>query len=435
MPRIVILGGGFAGLAAARELQKRRHRVGDLEIVLVDRNNFMTFTPLLPEAATGAVEIRDVTQAFRAMLPQLRFEMGEVLAVDESARAVHLQHPLTRARSTVAYDELIVALGSMPATMGIEGVERNTLPLRSVADAERLRSTVLGVMEAAANTHALVERDRLLRFVIVGGGFTGVEAAGELSAFLQSVARWYPTVDKQMLHVVLLQAEEQLLPHLPGRFGKYAAHVLRERGVDVRVGAKVARVDPTGLQLESGERFEARTILWDAGNEPVPFVKRLGLALSKHNAIETKPDCSIEGHPHLWAIGDCAAVPRHGGGTYAPLAQNAVREGPVCARNVLARLQGRKTVPFRYRDKGQMASLGDRRALAMLPGKVMLTGLPAWLLWRSYYLSRVPSTARKARVALDWTLGLAFHPTLARLPMVERGEASFEALSAPERHE
>lgn len=419
MPRVVVLGGGFAGLAAARELQRRRKRVRGLEIVLVDRNNFMAFTPLLPEAATGSIDVQAVTQPLRVLLPDVRMELGEVLAVDEAARTVTVEHPITGATAAIEYDELVLALGSVPATMGIPGVERWTYPLRTVADAQRLHSALIGAIEVAAETSDVVERDRLLRFPIVGGGFTGVEAAGELTAFLRSIMRFYPALRGHRPHVVLIQADSRLLPHLPERFGKYAARVLRRRGVDIRTGARVAGVDHAGLSLESGERFESRCVLWDAGDEPVPFVKRLGLPTSKHGAIAVKRDFSIDGHPHLWAIGDCAAVPKKGGGSYAPLAQNATREGPLAARNVIARLRGKPTKPFAYRLLGQMASLGNRHALAELPGGVMLTGVAAWVLWRAYYLGRVPEAGRRARVALDWTFHLAHKPSITRLPAPE----------------
>lgn len=420
MPRVVILGGGFAGLSAARELQRLRARVRGLEIVLVDRNNFMAFTPLLPEAATGSVEARAVTQPLRKMLPHVHVEMGEVLAVDETAKTVTVKHPITEETASISYDELVLALGSVTATMSIPGADRFTYALRTVADAQRLRNALLGAIEVAAESSDLAERDRLLRVVIVGGGFTGVEAAGEVTSFLHAIAGYYPGLHAQRPHVVLLQAEGRLLPHLPERFGKHAARVLRSRGVDVRVGASVDEVDRAGLTLKSGERFDSRTVLWDAGNEPVPFVKRLGLKLSEHGAIEVERDLSIAGHAHLWAIGDCAAVPKAGGGTYPPLAQNATREGPLAARNVIARLRGKPTKPFTYRMLGQMASLGNRHALAELPGGVMLTGLPAWLLWRAYYLGRVPSVRERARVALDWTLDFTHGPSTTRLPAPER---------------
>ena len=424
MPRVVILGGGFAGLSTARELSRRRRSVHDLEIVLVDRHNFMLFTPMLPEAATGAVETRHIMQPFRAQLRHVRFELGEVLAVDEQERRVVLVHPLTNESTELTYDELIFALGSTPSTLGIPGVERCTLPLRTVDDALRLRNTIIGALEVASRSNDLVERDRLLHFIIVGGGFTGVEAAGELAAFVRSLLRFYPVLDETLLGMTLIQSDERLLPELPERFGKQAAHVLSDRGIEIRVGAEVEHVDPDGLTLKGGERLESRTIIWCAGSKPAPFVERLGLKLSEHNAIVTGRDCSVPEHPHLWAAGDCAAIPKRKGGTYAPLAQNAIHEGPLVARNVIARLRGKRTQPMRYERIGQMASLGDRHAIVALPGNRMLSGTAGWLLWRTYYLSRLRGTKSKTRVALDWTLGLVFGPSLARLPLTEKPYAS-----------
>lgn len=411
MPRVVILGGGFAGLSAAREFEERRKRVKDLDVVLVDRNNYMLFTPMLPEAATGNVEARHITEPFREQLKTVRFEWGDVLSVDEEWRNVTLRHPLTGASKTIAYDELVLSLGSTVSVKGVPGVERCAFQLRSLVDAERMRNAIIAAVEMASESDDVAERDRLLRFVIVGGGFTGVEAAGELSAFVRSILGYYPALRESMLSLVVVQSEKRLLPHLPDRFGKYAARVLHDGGVDIRIGADVDRVDPAGVTLKNGERFESRTVVWCAGTESAPIVTRLGLKTSKHGAVETRPDFSIEGHKHLWAIGDCAAIPKQDGGTYAPLAQNATREGPLLARNVIARLRGKRTKPFRYKTKGQMASLGDRHALAELPGGVKVTGVPAWILWRTYYLGRLPGVSRKTRVALDWALGLAFGRT------------------------
>lgn len=432
--KVVILGGGFAGFSAAREFQKRWKAVRDLEVVLVDRHNFMLFTPLLPEAASGSVEFRHIAQPFRPQLKRVRYEMGEVLSVDEEAQHVMLRHPLTHESKKLEYDELVFALGATVSSMGIEGVERFTLQLKTLRDAERLRNAMIAAIEVAAESNDIVERDRLLRFAIVGGGFTGVEAAGELSAFVKRIIAYYPNLHENDVRVVLIQAEKRLLPHLPDRFGKHAARVLADRGVEIRIGKDVDRVDAAGVTLKGGDRYESRTVIWSAGSEPAPFVKRLGLKLSKQNAIETQRDFSIEGHPHLWAIGDCAAVPRKNGGTYAPLAQFAVREGPLLARNVLARSRGKKTKPFGYKKLGQMASLGDRHALAELPGGAMLTGLPAWLLWRSYYLAQLPSRSRKTRVALDWVLGMAYAPSTTVLPAPGPSTTALRAFAQDDKH-
>ncbi len=433
MPRIVIAGGGFAGLSAARELEKCCRHDRDLEVLLIDRNNYMLFTPMLPEAATGSVEVRHITQPFRAQLRNVRFELGEILGVDEERREVNVRHPVTHETRAILYDQLILALGLTPSTKDIPGVERSAYFLRTVPDAECLRSAIVGTVEVASRSEDAVERDRLLRFVIVGGGFTGVEVAGELSAFLRSILRYYPSLDPDQVKVVLVQSEDRLLEHLPERFGKQAAHVLFDRGIDIRICQDVERVDPAGITLKGGERFESRTVIWSAGEEPAPFVKRLGLKLSEHGAIITDRDFGVPDHPQLMAIGDCAAVPRKSGETYAPLGQNAMREGPLAARNAVARLRRERTKSFDYRELGQMASLGDRHALAELPGKRMLTGLPAWLLWRTYYLGRLPGLGRKTRVALDWSLGVAFGPGLARLSMLEQGASSFEESNAASR--
>ncbi len=431
--RIVVAGGGFAGLSAATELQKRRHRVRGLEIVLVDRNNYTLFTPMLPEAATGGVEPRHITQPFRFPLRHVRFELGEIVSVDEQRRLLSVQHPLTHDIRTIAYDQLVLALGSTPSAKGVPGVERCAYPLRNVPDAERLHDAAIAAVEVASRTPDAAERDRLLRFAIVGGGFTGVELAGELSAFFRAILPYYPALGRREAAIVLIQSEDRLLPHLPERFGKHAARVLFDRGVEILTCRDVDRVDPAGLSLKGGERIESRTVVWSAGEEPAPFVKRLGLELSKHGAIVAGSDFGVPGHPHLMAIGDCAAIPQPGGGTYAPLAQNAMREGPLAARNAIARLRGKPTKAFHYRERGRMASLGDRHALAELPGKRMLTGLAAWTLWRAYYLGRLPGIGRKARVAVDWSLGAAFGPALARMPAVEKSMTSFEESRAASR--
>lgn len=426
--RVVILGGGFAGLATLRALERiGRKRVS---ITLVSRHNFMLFTPMLPEIATGSIEPRDITQPLRisARLEKRDrgawdFELGDAVAVDTSARTVSVSHPLTHQTKLIEYDELVLALGATESTMGISGVERFAVPLKTIADAERVRARVLGALEAADETKDLIERDRLLRFVIVGGNFTGVELAGELQAFLNSVVRYYPNIQAEQVELILLESGEHLLGHLPAKFGKYAASVLTKRGTRLRLKEDVSSVDGGGVELKDGKKIASATVLWAAGEKPAPLASQIGLPTDKHGAIETGSDFAVTHFEHLWALGDCAAVPKPHGGTYAPLAQNAVREGPLLARNILARLSGKPTRNFRYKELGQMASLGDRQALAALPGGRMLTGLPAWVLWRTYYLGRLPGMRNKLRVALDWTLAQAFPPQTTLMPTPDKAEA------------
>lgn len=413
---VVVLGGGFGGMSAAKEFGRRLRGSRRTSVTLVDRHNYTLFTPMLPEAATGSVRPGSIAQSFRARLPNVRFELGEVVGIDETAREVRLRHPLTQEERSLGYRELLLAMGSTGSTFGTPGVERYALPLRTLADARQLRNAVLGAFEVASRTQDTLQRDRLSRFVIVGGGFTGIETAGELQAFAKAILPYYRDARLPQTEVVVVQREGRLLPHLPPKFGKHAARILRDRGIEIITNTSVEIVDAEGLTLSGGRRIEATTKVWAAGTEPAPIVKTLGLKTAKSGAVEVSSDFRVPSHPHLWAIGDMAAIPRKGGGTYAPLAQNAVREGPLAARNILAVLAGRKTKAFRYRERGQMAALGDRNAIADIGGK-LLTGTPAWLLWRWYYLDRLPSFAQRCRVALDWAMGTLFVPNASRLPM------------------
>jgi len=436
--RIVIVGAGFAGVAVAQGLE-RAGKGDQLKITLINRQNFMLFTPMLPEAAAGSIEPRHIMQPLRELdgvkgTPGASsFELGDAIGIDLEHRTVTVRHPLTHDVRLIEYDELVLALGATDSTMGVPGVEKFTVPLKTIVDAERVRSRVVGALEVAAKTHDLLERDRLSRFVVVGGNFTGVEIAGELQAFLHSILRYYPSIDPAAVEVVVVESSDKLLEHLPEKFGKYAASVLRKRGTRVVLGRKVNAIDPRGVELKDGKRIESATVIWAAGTEPSPLAKQLGIKTNEHGAIETGGDFAVTGTPHVWALGDCAAVPRPWGGTYAPLAQNAIREGALLASNIRAGLRGKPTKNFRYRELGQMASLGDRNALVELPGGRMLTGMLAWITWRTYYLGRLPSWTRRTRVALDWTLALAFPPETARLPMVDMGESSFEDTHAASR--
>lgn len=426
----MVLGGGFAGVATTHALERIGRR--DIHVTLVSRDNFMLFTPMLPEVAAGSIDGRDIMRPLRAAVRRGKdgagsstFELGEAIGLDPDRRTVTVRHPLTHESKLIEYDELVFAVGATASTMGVPGVERFALPLKTIGDAENVRSRVVGALEVAAKTKDLVERDRLLRFVIVGGDFTGVELAGELKAFLASILRYYPGINAQQVQLIVLESGERLLGHLPDRFGKYAAYALSKRGITLRLNQDVGAVDAHGVELKSKERIASATVMWAAGEKPSPLAGQLGLKTNQHGAIETSADFAVAGTAHLWALGDCAAVPKPHGGTYAPLAQNAIREGPLLARNILARVRGTATHNFRYRELGQMASLGNRQAVAEIAGGHMLTGFPAWLIWRAYYLGQLPGLAQKTQVAFDWSIRLVFSPQIARLSMAQKGQTSF----------
>jgi NADH dehydrogenase len=423
------LGGGFAGVAAARELERRAP--ADAHVTIVSRDNFQLFTPMLPEVASGSLDMRAIVQPLRVTLKRTHVVLGEVSAVDVGARNVTVDLDVLGTKRTLPFDHLVFALGSESSAHGIPGIAEHAYFLKTLPDAGRLRARVGSAFEAAAAEHDRVERDRWLRFVIVGGGFTGVEAAGELAGYLKRLHRYYTTLHDLTPEIVVIDSGHRLLEHLVPEFGRRAAASLRARNVRIELGENVASGDADGLSLKSGKRFDSRTIVWTAGEKPAPLLQKTGLQTSERGALVVGDDFSVPGVAGIWGIGDCARIPKRGGGDVSPLAQNAVREGPLLARNIVATLAGAPLKPFTYRPLGMMASLGDRDAVAQLPGNRMIAGFPAWLMWRAYYLEQLPGVARKLRVACDWTLNGLFAQNIARLPWIS-DRLTAEADHAPE---
>ncbi|GAC1308154.1 MAG: NAD(P)/FAD-dependent oxidoreductase [Vulcanimicrobiaceae bacterium] len=419
--RILILGGGFAGLATARTLE-RHLRPGEAEMTLVSRENFSLFTPMLPEIGSGTLETRHVVTPVRAQLRRTAFVLGDVQAIDLAARTVEVEHTIAGARQTLAYDQLIIALGSVTSTFGLPGIAERSIPYKTLEDADRVRNHVIAMLELADVTRDPVERKRLLAFVFVGGGFTGVEAAGEMADFFRSTTRFYPGIAADEIEVYLVEGGKKLLPDLQAGMGEYSAKALSRRGVHVLVDTFVAGADAVGLQLRDGSTIPTATIVWSAGVKPSPVVSALSIGTGRGGSVVVAGDFSVPNHPGVWAIGDCAAIPDPDvpGANYPATAQHAIREGPTLGANVIAHLRGRPTQTFRYRSMGMMASLGARRGVAGLQGKFLITGFFAWLLWRSYYLARLPGLDRQLRVAFDWALGLMFPRDIAELRVYSR---------------
>lgn len=429
VPRIVILGGGFAGVAVAHRLE-RRLRPDEAEIIVVSRDNFTLFTPMLPEVSSGGIELRHVVAPVRAQLRRSTFVLGEIVRIDLQGRFIEALHPITGDITRVDYDQLVLALGSVTSTFNIPGVAEYTLPLKTLEDAEALRNRVIAALEQAVVMPKSPERDRLLTFVIVGGGYTGCECAGELVDFFHSIIPYYKPLKLDDVRMILIEAGKSLLPDLPARMGEYTTRNLRQRKVELILGDGVTRIDDRGIELQSGKRIETATIVWSAGVRPSPVLKDLTeLRHARNGGIVVGQDMST-GVPGVWAIGDSAWIPTKPNPDlnarddwYPATAQHAIREGPVLADNIVATLRGQPTKPFKYRSLGTMASLGARRGVAGLPGNMVLTGFPAWVLWRTYYLARLPGLDRRLRVAFDWTLELLFPRDIAEIRLyTERGE-------------
>ncbi|TAM58646.1 NAD(P)/FAD-dependent oxidoreductase [bacterium] len=410
--RVLILGGGFGGISVARTLERLRE---PLDVTLVSRDNYGLFTPMLPEVSTGGIETRHIVQPIRAELRKTRFVLGEIESVDLARKCVRVHHPLLGVPSELCYDHLVLALGAVATTFGLPGVEERALQLKTLDDGIRLRNELIRMFELAEVAAGENERRRLLCFTIVGGGFTGVEAAGEVQEFVDSVASFYPGLRPSWVRVILLEGGPRLLPELPDSFGISARAMLQHRGVEVVTGDQVARADASGILLKSGRHIDCQLIVWSAGSRPTPQVRDLPVEHARNGAVVVEADLSVSSHPGVWALGDCAQVPKPDGGWYPPTAQHAIRQAPLLARNIVATVHGRPTKAFVYTSLGMMASLGHRQGVAEIMRGRMLTGFPAWFLWRTYYLLQLPGLDRKVRVALDWTLNLLFRRDIARL--------------------
>jgi NADH dehydrogenase len=407
---IAIIGGGFAGTTLARVLDGKLPR--GYELLLISEESHTTFTPMLPEAVGAAVFPEQIVAPIRQMLRKSRFVMGRVTDIDFSARTIACE-TLAGAR-TFAYAHVVLALGNRARLDLIPGVAEHALPLKTIGDAMHLRNVVLRRLARIELEPDAALREHLGHFVVIGGGFSGVETAGALADSLRDIAAYYPRVARSEVKVTLLQDIERLLPELSERLGHAAHRSLAERGVDVKVNARVARVSERGALLADGTMIEASSVVCTIGTMPNPLVKQLAVPLERGRVV-VDDDLRVKGIEAAWAVGDCAWIRNAQDGLIAPpTAQFAIREARCLAHNVLATERGKPTRPFRYRPRGSMAAIGHRRGVAEVFG-IPLWGFAAWLLWRAYYLSQMPTLGRKLRIFVEWSWAMLFRTDITHL--------------------
>lgn len=405
-PSVIVLGGGFGGLAVARALEDRAR------VTIVSDQNFLLFTPMLAEVASGDLDPRHISTPLRQLAPETRMVSGSVESIDPSTRSVKVARPFGLDPLELSADAIVLALGSVPATFGIEGVDEWALPFKTIADAIRIRNRILAILESATE-----ESDRRLTHVaVVGAGYSGAELAAALADLLGSAARRYFTSAPKPA-VTLVDAVDRVTPTLSRRLSAYAERALTHRGVDLVLGEKVKAVTGEGLDLESGKQIEAETVVWAAGVRPHPLVADLGLPTERGRLVV---DGSMQAAPGVFALGDLALVPDGRGGMSPPTAQFAIRQGKYLGKYLPSILAGSRVPDFKYRNLGQLVSLGHRNAVGEVLG-VPVSGFVGWFLFRSYYLLQLPSLLRKSRVAIDWTLDLMFPPDVAWLPSSDLG--------------
>jgi NADH dehydrogenase len=411
--RVVVLGGGIAGLTAARELERLFRGRDDVEIVLVSRDNYVHLTPLLFEACAGVLELRHCAQPIRPCLTRARFVEATVASVDLERRVVRAEAPEGRVYE-LPYEQLVVALGAMTNTALIPGSE-HALTFKSPADALVLRNQVIERFERADVETDARRREQLLSFAVIGGGLVGAELLGELTAFADDVLRYYPRIPRSALRFHLFEAGERLLPESTPFLGAYAEDVLRARGVELHTSTAVRAIAPGQVHVRDGV-VEADTIVLAAGIVPSAVASAMRVEHDRRGRIVTDAAMRSVSHADVWAIGDCAAIPCASGQTYPALAQHALREARAVARNVHAVVSARAPRPFVFRSLGTMAAFGHRQAAADVRG-VHVTGFLAWWLRRTYYLFQMPRWDRRLRIALDWTVALFFRPDLTKVDL------------------
>ena len=408
-PHIVIVGGGFGGLKLAQTLEKLIKLGNPTEVTLISRDNFLLFTPFLTEALGGMLDEADVISPLRAFLRKTRFVMGEVTSIDMQAKTVTYRRPLTQETETVQADQLILSLGSTTSFQGQKEIEKYAFTLKSLDDATLLRNHLMACLEQANEESDGVARQSFLNTVVVGAGYTGVEAAGAIRDLMKDAARDYPHVRPDEIRVVLMDMAEEILPSIDPSLAKYALRQIQKRGIEMRLGQKIGKVDDHSITLSKGEYIPTRTVLWSAGVSPSPLTKSLNCEKDRKGAIIVEPTMAVKGMDGVWAMGDCAHIPNllEGGRPYTGTAQNADREAKQLAHNVIAVLRGREAKPFLFRSLGEFVNLGHHVAVAQIKW-FKFSGFGAWFLWRTVYLAKIPHWSRKARVVSGWTLDLLF---------------------------
>lgn len=401
LPRILVLGGGFAGVAVARRLERLARRRARWDVTLVSDSNFLLFTPMLAEVAGGAVQAAHVGAALRAACPRTRFRLGRVAEVDLSAQTVRVGAEL------LAYDHVVLALGSAPSFHELPGIAEHCLTLKSLPDAARVREHTLTQLERADATTDTEQRRGLLTFAVIGGGFAGVELVAQLRDLTRSVLRYFPALDGAELRFLVVHSGKRILPEISPELAAVAAEQLRASGVEIILDTRVRGAVDGCLLLADGAEVAAATMVWTAGNQPHSVARSLPAGHSRPGGVLVDRELRIIGWDGAWAAGDCAGVPDGPDALYPPTAQHALREGRQLADNLAAVLDGREPRPFSFTTLGTLAALGHRTGVAEIRGR-RFSGVLAWAMWRVIYLAKLPGLEKRVRVALDWLLEMGF---------------------------
>jgi NADH:quinone reductase (non-electrogenic) len=409
-PRVLILGGGFGGMYAALEFERALGRGADVDVTLVNHDNFFLFTPMLHEVAASDLDSTNIVSPIRKLLRQVTFFHGEIEAIDLVHRRVGVSHGHEQHCHALPYDHLVLALGSTTNFYDIPGLAHCAFTMKSLSDAIVLRNHLIANLEEA-DYECGAPRAPLLNFVVAGGGFAGVETIAAMNDFLREAVRFFPHLREDMLRLILISSGPVILPELGEKLGRYAQRKLIDQQVEIRPNCKVIAVTNHDVTLSDGTTVSTNTLVWTAGISPHAILNTLPCAKAKGRLLVNEY-LGVPEWPGVWALGDCALVPdRRTGGSHPPTAQHALRQGRVAAQNILATVRGDRMKPFVYSTIGLLAPIGKRTGVANILG-VNFSGFIAWWLWRTIYLLKLPRFEKKVLVALHWTLDVLFSKDL-----------------------
>jgi len=430
--RIVVLGGGFAGLECTRRLESYFGKNPDIEIILVSEDNFLLFTPMLPQVASGMIETRHIIMPIRTLCEKATFYESRIRNIDPHGKIVTLMGTSEKRGISLHYDYLIIALGSQTNFFGMQDVQQNAYSMKTLTDAVMLRNRVIDMLEQAENETNPILRKSLLTFVIVGGGFAGVETAGELMDFLLDARKHYPKIQKQDIHVIILEALSSILPGFSEKLARFANEKLVQRGIDIKLKTAVTSFDGSEIIVKelSGNTkdpidesklysIQTRTLVWTAGVTPVDTIKNSVFKTEKGKIIVNQ-FLEVVDWPGVFAIGDCCqVVSTKEQKPQPPTAQVAEAQAKTAAHNLYSLITAKEKEEYNYEFRGQMAVIGKRTGIASVFG-MNVHGFLAWFLWRNYYLSKIPKFDKRFRVMLDWFVDLFFDRDISRLKYMKR---------------
>lgn len=434
-PRILVVGGGYVGLYAARRILKKM-RYGEATVTVVDPRSYMTYQPFLPEAAAGSISPRHVVVPLRRVLPKAEVLTGRVTTIDQDRKVATVQ-PLVGQAYELPFDYLVVALGAVSRTFPIPGLAENGIGMKGIEEAIGLRNHVLEQLDKADSTTDEEIRRKALTFVFVGGGFAGAETIGEVEDMARDAAKYYPSIKREDMRFVLVDAADKILPEVGPKLGKWGLEHLQKRGIEVYLQTSMESCVDGHVVLKNGLEVDSSTIVWTAGVKPNPALARFGLPLGPRGHVDTAATLQVRGTDYIWAAGDNAQVPDLAVGEGAwcpPNAQHALRQAKVLGDNVISGMRGFPQREYKHANKGAVAGLGLHKGVAMIvfgKMKIKLKGRLAWYMHRGYHGMAMPTFNRKIRVLADWTLGVFLKREVVSLGAIENPREEFYEAAAP----